>query len=352
MDDSFIARLGYDPVRIHTRIHGRKPGGIIVNWADGSQTRPPDMPKPSPVEVKAEADDPPPPGEGDHPQDGGGAPSDGPDADGAGRAFGAAEDAVLDGGDSAVPPVPLHHASQGPPPHAGEDAEPHQLVVAWVEAHWDTVMALARAGIAPRMPAASPAAGEPAQAVVPPLPPIHVKKGDRWDRPKMTDFLRQLAATHSVSAAAKSVGMSRVSAYRLRNRLKGQPFDIAWEAAFRQGYDNLAHAALDRAVNGVEVPHYCNGELVGTSRKFDERLTVAMLAMRNRYGAPLMGRYGAAAEWWSERWDAMLQRVETGSIDWQDEQRALGEPLDEDKHVAALMDKHAPDDGPVTPRRR
>jgi len=44
----------------------------------------------------------------------------------------------------------------------------------------------------------------------------------------MAEFLRQLAATHSVSAAARSVGMSRQSAYKLRDRLKGEPFDIAW----------------------------------------------------------------------------------------------------------------------------
>ena len=73
----------------------------------------------------------------------------------------------------------------------------------------------------------------------------------------MVDFLRQLAATHSVSAAARSGGRTRSSAYRLRNRLKGQPFDIAWEAAFRHGYDNLAHAALDRALNGVAVALTC-----------------------------------------------------------------------------------------------
>jgi hypothetical protein len=223
----------------------------------------------------------------------------------------------------------------------------------WLVHNWDAIKALEAAGQLPELaaPAADEADGEstPEEEAPPPLPPIHVKKGDRWNRHKMTEFLRQLAATHSVSAAAKSVGMSRESAHRLRNRLKGQPFDIAWEAAFRQGYDNLAHAALDRAINGVEVPHYRNGELVGTSRKYDERLTVALLAMRNRYGAPQMGRYGAAAEWWSERWDAMLQRVETGSIDWRDEQRALGKPVDEETQVQALIDKHAPDEVRVPP---
>ena len=191
----------------------------------------------------------------------------------------------------------------------------------------------------------------------PPRSPVHVRKCDRWNKPKMVDFLRQLAVTHSVTAAAKSVGMTRESAHRLRNRLKGQPFDIAWEAAFRHGYDALAHAALDRAINGVEVPHFRDGELIHVSRKYDERLTVAMMAMRNREGAPLMGRYGAAAEYWSERWDAMLERVGTGSVDWSDEERVLeadgGAQLllpDESKVVDRLIFKHGPDDGPP-PRR-
>lgn len=76
----------------------------------------------------------------------------------------------------------------------------------------------------------------------------------------MAEFLRQLAATNNVAAAAKTVGMSRQSAYRLRARHKGRPFDIGWEAAFQRGYDNLAQVALERALNGVEAPHYHKGE--------------------------------------------------------------------------------------------
>lgn len=164
-----------------------------------------------------------------------------------------------------------------------------------------------------------------------------VISADRWNKAKMTDFLRMLAATHNVTAAARSVGMSRQSAYKLRARLKGQPFDLAWETAFRHGYDNLAHAALDRALNGVEVPHYHDGKLVGTSRRYDERLTVALLAMRNRRGAPGLGRFGAAAEYYSERWDAMLDRIATGPVIWD------GEPQDEQELLDALREKHAPE---------
>ena len=125
----------------------------------------------------------------------------------------------------------------------------------------------------------------------------------RWSKPRMADFLRALGATHSVSDAARSVGMSRQSAYRLRARLKGQPFDIAWEAAFQHGYDALHQAALERALHGVEVPVFHNGEQVGSYRRYDERLTTFLLARRNARGAQKLGRYTAAAEFWSERWD-------------------------------------------------
>jgi hypothetical protein len=47
----------------------------------------------------------------------------------------------------------------------------------------------------------------------------------------MAAFLRELAATQSVSQAARSVGMGRQSAYKLRKRLAGQPFDQAWHMA-------------------------------------------------------------------------------------------------------------------------
>jgi hypothetical protein len=140
----------------------------------------------------------------------------------------------------------------------------------------------------------------------------------------MAQFLRELAASHCVSAAARSVGMSRQSAYRLRARLKGEPFDIAWEAAFQHGYDLLAQAALERALHGVEVPVFHKGEQIGTRRQFDERLTCFLLSARNRQGAQQLGRYRAAADFWSERWDQLLEQVEQGHVRW----RGTMHPLD------------------------
>jgi len=149
-----------------------------------------------------------------------------------------------------------------------------------------------------------------------PLVPTAAAPPDKWCPARMADFLRALAATHCVKEAARSVGMSRQSAYRLRARLKGEPFDIAWEAAFQHGYDALAEAALERALHGVEVPVYHKGEQVGSYRRFDERLTAFLLARRNSRGAQRLGRYTAAAEYWSERWDRMLDLVEHGPALW------------------------------------
>ncbi len=127
----------------------------------------------------------------------------------------------------------------------------------------------------------------------------------------MALFLRELAATQSVSAAASHVGMSRQSAYRLRDRLVGTPFSFGWDVALEAGLAQLAHAMLDRAVNGVEVPHYHQGELVGTSRRYDERLSIWLM------GNPWkVGRRQIAREYSAQGWDRLLERIEQGPLDW------------------------------------
>lgn len=55
------------------------------------------------------------------------------------------------------------------------------------------------------------------------------------------------------------------------------------------------------------------GEQVGSYRKYDERLTCFLLTRRNMLNVQTLGRYGAASEYWSERWDRMLDLIEHGS---------------------------------------
>ena len=160
---------------------------------------------------------------------------------------------------------------------------------------------------APRSPRSANLRAVPATAA--PDAPTRV---DGWSLDKQAAFLRALSATHSVSEAAKSVGRSRQSAYRLRSRLKGQPFDLAWEVAFHHSYDVLAHAALDRALNGVEVPVFFQGEQVGSYRRYDERLTVALLGRFTMGGNPAFGRLGPVAERHARDFESLLGRLEAG----------------------------------------
>lgn len=137
------------------------------------------------------------------------------------------------------------------------------------------------------------------------------KRHNIWTRAKMRRFLEALAQTCSVTEAAKSVGMSRQSAYRLRTRLLESPFDHAWEAALEFGMQQLAHAALDRAINGVEEPVFQRGEQVGTRTRFDERLTIFLLSNPGR-----VGRNAVLRDYISRKWEETLNNVEHGDLRW------------------------------------
>lgn len=170
-------------------------------------------------------------------------------------------------------------------------------------------------------PLALPPPAEPAKLPDPPRKPRH---GD-WTKPKMVAFLRELAASQSVHQAARSVGMSRQSAYRLRNRLPGTPFALAWEVALEAGLQQLAHALMDRALNGVEQAHYYHGELVGTSRRYDNRLAVWLLANPWK-----VGRHQAARECAAERWEAMLAQIEAHGPAWEPDDFVPDAEIDEE----------------------
>lgn len=165
-----------------------------------------------------------------------------------------------------------------------------------------------------------PSAAAPSQANATPNTSLsRVQNPREWTQAKQAEFLRQLAATHCVSTAARSVGMARQSAYRLRNRLKGEPFDIAWACAFRRQFDALAEAALDRAMNGVEVPHYYRGELVGTHRVFNETLTLGLLARHHRLTPIPPDRHAEQYQIAPDDFEALVERVACGDELWADE---------------------------------
>ena len=144
--------------------------------------------------------------------------------------------------------------------------------------------------------------------------PVQIDAAEpRWSRERMAEFIVELAATQSVALAARSVGMSRQSAYRLRAREEGEAFDLAWEIALERGYEQLYRAALTRAVSGTEVPVYQRGELVGTRRHFDERLTCFLLARGKHGSGPLPRERRAALDSWTGRFAELVEQVRMGA---------------------------------------
>ena len=125
--------------------------------------------------------------------------------------------------------------------------------------------------------------------------PVGVRyRYDGWTPDKQLEFIERLADCGCVEEAARSVGMSRNSAYALRRRSDAQAFRLAWDAAMDAAVARLNDAAMARAINGVAVPIFQGGEQVGERRHFDERLTMFLL----RYRDPV--RYGK----WLDRTDA------------------------------------------------
>ena len=117
--------------------------------------------------------------------------------------------------------------------------------------------------------------------------PVPVRyRHDGWTPDKQHEFIEALPGCGCVEEAARSVGMSRVSAYALRRRPDAQAFRLAWDAAMDCAVARLDDAALSRAINGVAVPIFHNGEQVGERRHYDERLTMFLLRYRDpvRYG--------------------------------------------------------------------
>jgi hypothetical protein len=75
----------------------------------------------------------------------------------------------------------------------------------------------------------------------PPAPPAQAATlRPRWTPDRQRLFLGTLLATGNVSHAARAAGMSRASVHRLRQRLKGTPFDRMWARALKVHAEALA----------------------------------------------------------------------------------------------------------------
>ncbi len=117
---------------------------------------------------------------------------------------------------------------------------------------------------------------------LPPFTPVprQCQRHDGWTPERQIAFIEALADTGSVEAACKAVDMSTVGAYHLRRQPGAESFRAAWEAAIQLGVRRVEDVVMDRALNGVEEPLYSYGKLIGSRRRYNDRLL--MFILRNR----------------------------------------------------------------------
>jgi hypothetical protein len=124
--------------------------------------------------------------------------------------------------------------------------------------------------------ATAPAVPEPA-----PITPAQRHDGLTPERQRI--FFETLAATGSVSRAAKACGLSRQALYAHRNRADVPAFREAWDVAMSCAINILGDIAFDRAVDGVEEPVFWKGEQVGTRRRYNDNLLMTLLRVRDPF---------------------------------------------------------------------
>lgn len=107
--------------------------------------------------------------------------------------------------------------------------------------------------------------------------PIARARHDGWSAERQHRFIAALAETGSVNAAARAVGSTRTSAYRLRARPGAESFAAAWEAALSGARAERFALLFERATAGVLVPRRYRGEFVGTRHFHDNAAGLAAL---------------------------------------------------------------------------
>ena len=121
--------------------------------------------------------------------------------------------------------------------------------------------------------------------------PLRARR-DGWSPECQRAFILRLALCGSPGAAARAVGKTRRSAYRLREHEGSESFVRAWDKAAHWGQDSRLDFALERAIAGEVKPYYYRGRKCGENVVYSEGLSVAVLKLMNpRYRDPEKKRF-------------------------------------------------------------
>jgi molybdenum-dependent DNA-binding transcriptional regulator ModE len=120
-------------------------------------------------------------------------------------------------------------------------------------------------------------AGELDEIPFDPVPRLRQRRGG-WSAERQRLFIALLRLCGSVSAAAKAVGMTPRSVYRLLKHEGAESFAEAWNVAFEEGLERTRASALERALTGALVPVYRRGKLVRVEHRYSDKLALGLLS--------------------------------------------------------------------------
>ena len=132
-------------------------------------------------------------------------------------------------------------------------------------------------------------AGDSAPSV-PDFDPVKLRyRRDGFTPDRQVAIIKALAECGCIAEACRRVGISTEAFYELVRRPDAQSFRLAVDIAMDNAVRRIDDNAFGRALNGIPIPHYYKGELVGEHRRWDERLTMFILRYRDplRYGKHL-----------------------------------------------------------------
>jgi hypothetical protein len=103
----------------------------------------------------------------------------------------------------------------------------------------------------------------------------HAREEEDGRAPAVEIFLATLAATGNVAASCRASGLARATVYRMKDA--DPAFAAAWKEALEDACDDLEMEARRRGKDGVEVPVWYKGRVVGRIREYSDTLLLAQL---------------------------------------------------------------------------
>lgn len=124
-----------------------------------------------------------------------------------------------------------------------------------------------------------PATESAADTVAYPFTPVPIARArhDGWSPERQRRFIDALGRLGCVNAAARALGSSRTSVYKLRSRPGAESFAAAWDAALGAARADRFALLFERATVGVLVPRRYRNAFVGTRHFFDNAAGLAAL---------------------------------------------------------------------------